>query len=96
MISSLDYLDIKFPVNLNRKITSALMYFVMNMIWFILFMYQIKKFENCIDLLLIIDKIRCIMFISKILIDLCAIKQKTRIKNTFADIVHDVLVVKKF
>ena len=90
MISSLDYLDIKFPVNLNRKITSALM------IWFILFMYQIKKIENCIDLLLIIDKIRCIMFISKILIDLCAIKQKTRIKNTFADIVHDVLVVKKF
>ena len=35
------------------------------------------------------------MSISKILIDLCAISQKIRIKNTFADIVYNVLVVKK-
>ena len=28
----------------------------MIMIWFILFMYQIKKFEKCMDLLLITDE----------------------------------------
>ena len=36
------------------------------------------------------------MFISKILKDLCAIKQKIKIINIFANVVYIVLVVKKF
>ena len=39
-------------------------------------------------------KISHIMFISNILTDLCAIRQKIRIKNSFTDIVYNVLVVK--
>ena len=35
------------------------------------------------------------MCISKILTDLCAIKQKTKINNIFASVVYSVLVVKK-
>ena len=40
-------------------------------------------------------KISRIMYISKILIGLCAIRQKIRIKTTFADIVYSILIVKK-
>ena len=47
------------------------------------------------DLLLISDE-KNIMSTSKILIDFCDIKQKVKIKNTFADIVYNVLVIKKF
>ena len=35
------------------------------------------------------------MSISRILRDLCVIRQKIRVKNTFADIVYNVLVMKK-
>ena len=41
-------------------------------------------------------KISLIMYISKILTDLCAIKERIRIKNKFANVVYNVLVVKKF
>ena len=40
-------------------------------------------------------KVSRIMSISRILTDLCATRQKTRIKNTFADIVYNALVMKK-
>ena len=40
-------------------------------------------------------KINHTMYISKILTDLCAIKQKLIIKGTFTSIVYNVLVVKK-
>ena len=40
-------------------------------------------------------KVSPIMSILKTLIDLCVIRQKIRIKITFADIVCNVLVVKK-
>ena len=40
-------------------------------------------------------KISCIMSISEILIDICAMRQKIRIKNTFADILYNVIVAKK-
>ena len=40
-------------------------------------------------------KTSCIMSISRILTNLCAIRQKLRIKNIFADIVYNSLVVKK-
>ena len=39
-------------------------------------------------------KISLIMCISKILTDLCAIKQRTKIKNVFANVVYNVLVEK--
>ena len=41
-------------------------------------------------------KISLIMFISKILTNLCAIKQKIKIKNIFENVVYSVLVMKKF
>ena len=41
-------------------------------------------------------KISLIMCISKILTDLCIIKQKITVKNIFANVVYNVLVVKKF
>ena len=40
-------------------------------------------------------KINDTMSISKILTDLCSIRQNVKIKNTFADIAHNVLVVKE-
>ena len=39
-------------------------------------------------------KISSIMSISKVLTNLCVIRQKIKIKNTFADVVYNVLVVK--
>ena len=41
-------------------------------------------------------KISLIMSISKVLTDLCAIKQKLKIQNISANVVYNVLVVKKF
>ena len=41
VVIDLDYADV--IATLNGRITFALMYFVMKVIWFILFMYQIKK-----------------------------------------------------
>ena len=48
LVNDLDYSDIEFPVSkkLNRKIIFALMYFFMKMIWFIFFIFQIKKLRN--------------------------------------------------
>ena len=37
-----------------------------------------------------------IMSISKIFTDLCVIRQTSKLKNTFANIVYNVLVVKEF
>ena len=41
-------------------------------------------------------KISLIMCISKILTNLCVIRQGVRIKNIFENVVYNVLVVKKF
>ena len=56
-----------------------------------------QKFANCMDLL-VIKKIKTshIMCILKILTDLCVIKQSVKVKNTFADIFYNILVVNKF
>ena len=58
-------------------------------------MYQIKKFEKRMDLLLITDenKSHCV-YIKDFNRFMCN-KTKKRIKNTFEDIVYNVLVVKK-
>ena len=50
-----------------------------------------QKFEDSIDLLMIINHIMCT---SKILTDLCFTKQKIKTKNGFARVVYSVLVVK--
>ena len=55
-----------------------------------------QKFGDSMDLLMITDEISLIMCISKILTDLCAIKQKIKTKNIFASVVYNVLVVKIF
>ena len=67
----------KIIVELKRKTIFASMCFVIKMIWFILSMYQMKKIEKCIDLLL--KK-------KTLLLNYC-------LKNSFADIVYNVLVV---
>ena len=43
----------------------------------------------------LVVKISDLMSTSKILTDLCAIKQSVKLKNTFVDVVYSVLVVKK-
>ena len=60
-----------------------------------------QKFEDCMDLLLFNDEnkshyIYIYIYISKYLTNLCSIKQIAKTKNTFADIVYNVLVVKDF
>ena len=51
MVNDLHYEGIKLPaskkviVRLNKKLIFALMYFVIKIIWFILFMYQIKNLK---------------------------------------------------
>ena len=51
MVNDLAYLGIKFPDSKKitvelKKYIYQLMLFVMKMIWFALFMYQIKKLKN--------------------------------------------------
>ena len=58
-----------------------------------------QKFEDCMDLLLFNDENKShyiYIYISKYLTNLCSIKQIAKTKNTFADIVYNVLVVKDF
>ena len=40
-------------------------------------------------------KISLIMAILKILTDLCAIRQNARLKNTFANVAYNILLVKE-
>ena len=55
-----------------------------------------QPFEDQMDLLLITHENNYIMTISKDSINLCTIRQRTKIKSTFADIVYKVLVAKEF
>ena len=41
-------------------------------------------------------KLNPTMCISKVLTDLCAVRQNVGLKNTFTKVVYNVLVVKKF
>ena len=52
-----------------------------------------QKFEDSMDLLLLIDDDKHIMYTSKIFTDLFFIKQKIKTQNTFAKVVYSVLVV---
>ena len=53
-----------------------------------------QKFEDSIDLLLLIDDDKSIMCTSKILTDLCFTKQKIKTKDSFVEVVYSVLVAK--
>ena len=53
-----------------------------------------ERFKNCMDWLLQQMAISHTMSILKILTDLCVKKKKTKVKNTFASIVYNVLLVK--
>ena len=52
-----------------------------------------QKFEDSMNLLLLIDDDKHIMCTSKIFTDLFFIKQKIKTQNTFAKVVYSVLVV---
>ena len=55
-----------------------------------------QELKNGMDLLLISDENKSHYVYIKNLTDLCAIKQSVKIKNTFVDIVYNVLVAKRF
>ena len=83
----------KILARLKRKIIFALMCFVTkNNLEYIVYVLD-QKFKNCMDLLLIKDGN---MSISNIFTDLCVKRQNARLKNTFANIVYNVLVVREF
>ena len=102
MVNDLDYEGIKFPVskkdfgNIEKK----------NNICINVFYYENKvvypvhisneKFQNCMNLLMITHENKSHYVCIKDLTDLCAIRRKVGIKNTFANIVYNVLVVKEF
>ena len=96
MVNDLDYEGIKFPVSkkdyskIEQKIIFPLMYFVMKII------YQMKNLKTVWTYCWLQMNINHIMSISKILIDLCAIRQKIKIKNIFRNIVYNFLLVKEF
>ena len=54
-----------------------------------------QKFDDRMDLLLISDKNKSHYMYIKVLKDLYVIRQNLRQKNTFENIVYNVLVVKK-
>ena len=97
----LDYDEIEFPVKeKDFKIE------VKNKICINVFSYQHKlvfpiyvsdqKFEDSLDLLLLLIMINHIMCTSKVLTDLCFTKQKITTKNGFVRVVDSVLVVKMY
>ena len=60
---------------------------------FLIFISE-QKFEDSMNLLLIIEDDKHIMCTSNILAHLCFIKQKIKIKNGFVKVVYNVLVIK--
>ena len=86
MINKLNYEEIKFPVSKKNKTIFALnMSCYESGLTYPIYVSS-QKFKDCIDLLLI----------SKILTDLCAIKQTIMQTTIFVNVVYNVLVVKKF
>ena len=55
-----------------------------------------QKFENSIDLLLVIDENKSHYVYIKVLTNLCLTKQNIKTKNSFARVACSVLVVKMF
>ena len=102
MVNDLDYEGIEFPVP--KKDFSKTE--KKNNIYINVFCYenkltdpvyvQIKSLKIVWIFYWLVMKISHFMSTSKILTDLCAIKQSIKIKNTFVDISYNVLVVKEF
>ena len=66
----------------------------MKMSWSLQFKLD-QKFEDSLDLLLLIDDDEShFVYILKVLTDLCFIKQKIKAKNGSVKVVYSVLVVK--
>ena len=94
----LDYDEIEFPVQ--EKYFSKTE--VKNNIYINVFDYENKlafpiyvsyqKFEDSINLLLLIDDDKSHLCTSKILKDLCFTKQKIKTKNGFVEVVYSILV----
>ena len=99
MANDLDYEDVEFPVSKKyfSKIEKKNNIFINAFCYESGLVYPVsvsdQEFKNCMDLLLIGDGNKShYVYIH----DLCAIKQSVKIKNTFADIVYNILVLKKF
>ena len=85
----------KIIVELYRKIVFALIsFFYENGLAYPVYVSN-EKCENCINLLVITDENKSHYVYVKD-VNRSVIRQKIRIKNTFADIVYNVLVVKEF
>ena len=59
MVNNIDYVDIKVSKKdysrVEKENNVCVNVFCYETIWFILLMYHVKKFEKCMDLLLITD-----------------------------------------
>ena len=103
MVHDLDYKDIEFP---DYKISYCKIYiyiyiyiclqqcFAMNINWLTLFMYQMKNLRTVWTYWWEQKKISPTMSLINILTDLCAIRQKIEIRNTFKNITYNALVAK--
>ena len=102
MVSDLNYQDIEFLVSkkdvgkFEKKINICINVFCYknNLVYLVYALDQ--KFKDCKDLLLIHMAISHTVSISKISTDLWERRQKIKIKNSFASIVYNALVVKTF
>ena len=102
MVNDLDYKGIKFPVskkdfgNIEKKnnICINVFYYGNKLVYPV--HISNEKFQNCMNLLMITYENKSHYVCIKDLTDLCAIRRKAGIKNTFASIVYNVLVVKEF
>ena len=102
LANDLDYRKAKFPISKEdfRKIETKNnicinVFCYKNNLFFLIYISD-QKFENSLDLLLIIDEKTSHMCTSKISTDSCFTKQKIKTKNTFAKAVYSALVVKMY
>ena len=99
MINDLDYKGIEFPVsNIKLKLKAKFlsMFFVIKTNWLIPFTYQIKNLKIQWICCLYQMKINHIMCTSKILTDLCLVKQNAKTKNAFKKAAFSVLFIKVY
>ena len=100
MVSNLDYEGIKFPVSrkdysrIEQKSNICINVFSYENNLLYLFIYQIKNLKIMIYYWYQI-KISHTMCLLRVLTDLCVIRQNVGLKNTFENIVFNVLEVKK-
>ena len=85
----------KILARLKYEIIFVLTYLVMRMSWFIRFLFLNKNLKTQWIYYYYMKKINRIMCTSKILTHLCFIKQKIKIRNGFAKVVYNALVMKR-